>query len=80
MKFLVSAALLLSLFGPATAGSVVTEGKLRLADAATDACFANCASQSQSCKRACPVTFSVPCLNSCDTQARSCQQGCQRQR
>ena len=45
MKFLVSAALLLSLFGPATAGSVVTEGKLRLADAATDACFANFANR-----------------------------------
>jgi hypothetical protein len=40
MKFLMSAALLLSLFGPATAGSVVNERKLRLADAATDACFA----------------------------------------
>ena len=71
-------ALLLSLFGPATAGSVVNERKLRLANAATDACFANCASQSQFCKQACPVTFSTPCLSSCDSQHQTCRQGCQR--
>jgi hypothetical protein len=78
MKFIVSAALLLSLFAPATAGPAVNERKLRLADAATDACFADCASRNQSCKRACPVTLSTPCLSSCDTQAQTCRQGCQR--
>jgi hypothetical protein len=78
MKFLASASLLLSLFGPATAGSVLSEGKLRLADAATDACFASCASRNDSCKRACPVTLNTPCLNSCDAQAQYCRQGCQR--
>lgn len=78
MKLLVSAALLLSLFGTASADSVVNMGKLRLADAATDACFASCASRSDACKRACPVTLNLPCLSSCDAQAQYCRQGCQR--
>jgi hypothetical protein len=78
MKILASAALLLSLCASATAGSSVNIGKLRVADAATDACFANCAAQSNSCKRTCPVSFNLPCLTSCDAQAQYCQQGCRR--
>jgi hypothetical protein len=78
MKFLVSAALLLSLSGTAVAGSVVNKGKLRLADAATDACFASCASQNDSCKRVCPITLSTPCVSACDAQAQTCRLGCQR--
>jgi hypothetical protein len=51
MKILSSAALLLSLCASATAGSSVNTSKLRVADAATGACFANCAAQTNSCKR-----------------------------
>jgi hypothetical protein len=77
MKPLLSAALLLSLLGPAVAGPVADRGKLRLADAATDACFASCASQSDSCKRVCPTTFNTPCISACDSQAQTCRQSCQ---
>ena len=46
MKLALCAALSLQLIGTAAAGQGnVLIGKLRLADAATDACFANCASQ-----------------------------------
>jgi hypothetical protein len=77
MKPLVSAALLLSLLGTAEADPVLGKGKLRLADAATDACFPNCASQNDACKRVCPVTLSAPCVSACDTQAQTCRQSCQ---
>ena len=78
MKLLTGAAVLLSLCASATAGSSVNIGKLRVADAAADACFANCAAQNNSCKRTCPASFNMPCLSSCDAQAQSCQQGCRR--
>lgn len=46
MKLALCAALSLQLIGTAVAGQGnVLIGKLGLADAATDACFANCASQ-----------------------------------
>ena len=46
MKLALCAALSLQLIGTAAAGQGnVLIGKLRLADAATDACFANCVSQ-----------------------------------
>lgn len=78
MKILLSAALCFTLIGTAMAGTISSTGKLRLADASTDACFANCASQNNSCKRTCPATFSTPCLSSCDSQAQTCQRSCQR--
>jgi hypothetical protein len=52
--------------------------KLRVADSADAACFANCSSQAASCKRVCPTTFSTPCLNACDSQYQTCAQGCQK--
>jgi hypothetical protein len=79
MKIAFSAAtLLLALIGTALADpGVVTKTKLRFADAAADACFANCANESASCKRVCPTTFSTPCLSACDSQAQTCKQACQ---
>jgi len=78
MKFLLGAALSFALIGMATAGPATLRDRLRLADAASDACFASCASQAESCKRVCPTTFSPPCLSACDSQAQTCRQGCQR--
>jgi len=78
MKLALCAVLSLLLIGTAAAGQAnVSIGKLRLADAASDACVANCASQNDSCKRVCPVTLSTPCLSACDSQADTCRQGCQ---
>ena len=80
MKLALSAALFLALIGSAVAGqSNVSIGKLRLADAASDACFANCASQNDACKRVCPTTLGAPCQSACDSQAQTCRQGCQSQ-
>ena len=79
MKLAIGAAVIFSIIGTAAAGSSSAGfSKLRFADAAADACFANCASQNTSCKRVCPTTFSIPCLNACDSQAQTCRQGCQR--
>jgi hypothetical protein len=78
MKFAFGAALLLSLIGTALAEpGIVIKSKLRFADAAADACFANCANQNASCKRVCPTTFSSPCLSACDSQMQTCRQSCQ---
>jgi hypothetical protein len=52
------------------------QSRVQVADA-SDACVANCASQSASCKRVCPTTFNTPCLNACDSQAQTCRQSCQ---
>lgn len=79
MKFVLCAVLSLALIGSAAAGQGnVSIGKLRLADAASDACLANCASQNESCKRVCPTTLGAPCQSSCDSQAQTCRQGCRR--
>lgn len=56
---------------------VLLKKKLLFADAASDACFANCADQNASCKRVCPTTLSTPCLSGCDIQAQTCRQSCQ---
>jgi len=77
MKLLLSAALFFTVIGTAMAGPAVSNGKWRLADAATDACFASCASQNDSCKRVCPTTFGAPCMSTCDSQAQTCRQSCQ---
>jgi hypothetical protein len=78
MKLALFATLLFSVAGTALAGTnAVSVGKLRLADATADACFANCASQNASCKRVCPTTFSTPCLSACDSQMQTCTQSCQ---
>jgi hypothetical protein len=77
MKSLLGAALLFSAIGTAMAGPVFSNGKWRLADAAVDACFASCRSQSESCKRVCPTAFSPPCMSACDSQAETCRQSCQ---
>ena len=58
-----------------------TEGfsrvKLRLADASSQACIANCDNQNAACKRVCPTTLGAPCAAACDSQAQVCRQGCQ---
>lgn len=51
--------------------------KLRLADANSQACIANCDNQNAACKRVCPTTLGAPCAASCDSQAQVCRQGCQ---
>ena len=78
MKSLLAVALFFVLIGTATANAVSLKDKLRFADAASDACFASCASQADSCKRVCPTTFSPPCMTACDSQAQTCRQNCQR--
>ena len=76
MRFLLSAAIILFLSGVAFAfPNRENPSRARVADA-SDACVANCASQSASCKRVCPATFSTPCLNACDSQAQTCTQSC----
>ena len=71
-------ALSIVILGAAIAGpSPTSKSKLRLADATADACIARCTNENASCKRVCPTTFGVPCLNACDTQMQTCQQACQ---
>lgn len=53
-----------------------SRAKLRLADAASDACVANCDNQNAACKRVCPTTLGAPCFASCDSQAQVCRQSC----
>jgi len=50
---------------------------LRLADATSQACIANCDNQNAACKRVCPTTLSTPCFVSCDSQTQVCRQTCQ---
>ena len=78
MKPLLGAAFSFVLIGAAIAGPVSLRDRLRLADAAADVCFSNCASQTESCKRVCPTTFSPPCMSACDSQAQTCRQSCQK--
>jgi hypothetical protein len=75
MNRVICAAFVFCLIGTMGAGGATTT-KLRVADAATDACFASCANTNASCKRVCPATFSTPCINSCDSQAQTCTQSC----
>lgn len=78
MRAALGAALLIGLLGSAVAEpSVAFKSKLRVADAAADACFASCANENASCKRVCPTTFASPCFSACDSQAQTCRQGCQ---
>jgi hypothetical protein len=78
MKLAFATAVLLALLGAASADSGWPRaGKLRLADATSDACMSNCSIQAASCKRVCPATFSTPCLDSCDSQAKTCTRSCQ---
>lgn len=78
MKPLLGAVLCFVCIGAATAGPASFRDRLRLADATSDACFASCTSQADSCKRVCPTTFSPPCLSACDSQAQTCRQSCQK--
>src|ERR1700712_2752418 len=78
MRLVLGVTFLLAAAAPALAahdGSV--KNKLRFADATSDACFANCASQNDSCRRVCPTTFSTPCVSACDSQAQTCRRSCQ---
>lgn len=75
MKRAICAASILCLFEVVAASAAST--RLRVADAAADACFANCANANAACRRVCPATFSTPCLSACDSQAQTCRQGCQ---
>jgi hypothetical protein len=76
MKFWLS--LVLSVLLGMTLAAAENPSRLRLAQGADAACFANCSSQSTSCKRVCPTTFNVPCLSACDSQYQTCTQGCQK--
>jgi hypothetical protein len=79
MKLAFCAMLSLLLIGSAAAGQTnVSIGKLRLADATSDACLASCASQNDSCKRVCPTTLGAPCQSACDSQAQTCRQSCRK--
>lgn len=78
MKSVLVATFLIVACGTTQAADNGIRNKFRLADGATDACFSNCANESASCKRACPVTFNVPCLSSCDSQMQTCKASCQR--
>ena len=79
MKLVLCAVLSFALIGSAAAGqNNFSAGKLRLADAASDACLAGCANQNESCKRVCPTTLGAPCQSSCDSQAQPCRLGCER--
>jgi hypothetical protein len=81
MKFMLGVAILFFMSGPILAATTApNSSKVRFADATSDACFANCASQDASCKRVCPTTLSTPCLSSCDSQAQTCKQSCQSSR
>jgi hypothetical protein len=51
--------------------------KLRLANAASEACQANCSNAAAQCKRVCPAVLGTSCIATCDAQHQSCQQGCQ---
>jgi len=55
----------------------VSRATTRLADAASQACTANCDNQNAACKRVCPTTLGAPCFASCDSQAQVCRQSCQ---
>ena len=46
------------------------------ADAAADACFADCGTKNDSCKRVCPTTLGAPCQSACDSQAQTCRLNC----
>ena len=78
MKLMLCAVLSLLLIGTATARQAnVSIGKLQLANAASDACFANCARQNEACRRVCPTTLGAPCQSACDAEAQTCRQSCQ---
>ena len=79
MRILLSAALFFSLIGAAAAGgSLFRNVNGRSADAASDACAANCVNENASCRRVCPTTLGASCLSACDSQAQTCRQSCQR--
>jgi hypothetical protein len=78
MKILLAAAFCLSILSVSGQAASLSKAKPYLVSDNTDACVASCATQSASCKRVCPATFSTPCLNACDNQERTCRQACQR--
>ncbi len=77
MRLIWIAAFSLLIIGSAGAESPM-KNRLRLADAAADACFAACSSRNASCKRVCPTTLSVPCLTACDSESQTCRKGFQK--
>ena len=77
MKLALAMSITVALLGPALGEPNPKMSKIRVADSADAACFANCASQNASCKRVCPATFSTPCLSACESQYQSCSRGCQ---
>jgi len=76
-KLVLGAALIVAMLGTAGSQATSVRSKLRLADAAVEACMANCTNENASCKRVCPTTLSTPCLSACDSQAQTCRQTCQ---
>ncbi|AUC99075.1 hypothetical protein QU42_25980 [Bradyrhizobium sp. UASWS1016] len=80
MKQTLGIVLLVSMaFAPALASENFSRARLRVADATSDACLANCATQDASCQRICPTTLRSPCVSACESQAQTCRQACQSQ-
>lgn len=76
MRYRLALAACLLLTQSAWGAEVIRPYKLRLADAAADACLAGCDNQNAACRRVCPATLSTPCFMSCDSQAQTCRQAC----
>lgn len=77
LRSLTGAGLALLLLNSAVyAGNYSPVRPLRLAEAASDACLADCANRATQCRQACPSTFGAPCQQACDSQLQSCRNGC----
>jgi hypothetical protein len=78
VKILAIGALTLLLIGaPFAHAESLSKARWHVAESA-NTCLVNCASQNDSCKRTCPVTYSGPCVSACDNQAQFCRQACQQ--
>lgn len=76
MRCLATLVVCLLLTQTAWGAETIRPFKLRLADAATDACMAGCDNQNAACRRVCPTTLATPCYMTCDSQAQTCRQAC----
>lgn len=58
------------------AGNYTPVRPVRVVDAASDACVADCANRAQQCQQTCRSTFGAPCQQACDSQYQTCRNGC----
>jgi hypothetical protein len=77
MKPTAVATLILILLGITSANGGGANKFIRRVADASEVCLANCQGENQSCKRVCPTTYNVPCINACDNRAEFCRQNCQ---